>query len=323
MTRAHLPTNYRRSGFSHRYLIQNPADGAWLPVTLHADAKTTPAAVWSNKGAEATAANAWALPAGPPEHGGSCASTTDACTSCYAASMERYAAIARMVAENLESLRTVAQHGTNALAAWLAAIVQVSADEQHAQGVEAPSFRWHSDGDLGALVGTDLDRRIYPRAIRGAAKMTPHVAQWIYTRELWSVPYLTPAPNLSVLISADEFNLDRAHTVAQRHNVPLALLANNSEHARHLWARIGTPKTLECPATGRWQHDGKGPAHIAGPDGRRSTLTRSEPATGACNTCRACLPGGASPNITFIMHGRGDRLTSALRRRIPVTAVNA
>lgn len=317
----YFPTHYRRSGQSHRYMVECPACGMWQPVTLHADSKTTPAAYWSpSKGAEATAANAWALPAGPPEHGGSCASTTQACISCYAASMERYDAVARMVAENLASVRHVAAHGTHALALWLAALVDLSADEQRAQGVKVPTFRWHSDGDLGALVGTDLDRRIYPRAIRAAAKMTPNVQQWLYTREMWAIPYLSGAPNLAVLISADEHNLDRAHRTAQRHRVPLALLANDAEHARTLWDRIGSPKALECPATGRWQHDGIGPAHIVGPDGRRATLTQGEPATGACNACRACLPNGSSPNITFHIHGKGDRLTSAIRRRIPVTA---
>ncbi len=320
---AFFPTNYRRSGQSHRYLVECPACAEWIPAMLHADAKTTPAAMWTNKGGEATAANAWALPAGPPEQGGSCSSTTDACISCYAASMERYPAVAQMVLDNLAAIRHVAAHGTRTLAAWLAVLVEQSANEQHAQGVRIPTFRWHSDGDLGALVGTGSDRRIYPRAIRAAARLTPDVQHWVYTRELWAIPYVIGAPNLAVLISADEFNLDKAHSVAQRYNVPLALLAHDAEHARTLWARIGSPKAVECPATGRWQHDKIGPAHIVGPDGRRATLTKGEPASGACNTCRACLPGGSRPNITFHVHGRGDRLTSALRRRIPLTAVPA
>lgn len=322
MNRAeYFPTEYRRSGYSHRYMVECPGCGAHLPVTLHADSKTTPAAMYTAKGGEATAANAWPLPAGPPSLGGSCSCTTRACRSCYAAGMERYGAVARMVAENLATARHVAAHGTRPLSRWLAQIVELSAAEQRAQGVRVPTFRWHSDGDVGALVSTGMDRRIYPRAIRAAAKMTPDVTQWIYTRELWAVPYLVGAANLQTYISGDEFNLTRAHEVATRNNVPIALLADTTDHARTLWDSINVTKALDCPATGKWSHDGLGPAHIVGPDGRRSTLVQGAPATGACNACRACLPGGASPHITFTVHGKGDRLGGTIRRRnIPVTA---
>lgn len=63
-----LATRPRRSGQSHRYLAENPATGESLPVTLHADAKTTPTLMYEQSGrATATVANAWALPAGPPD----------------------------------------------------------------------------------------------------------------------------------------------------------------------------------------------------------------------------------------------------------------
>lgn len=317
----YLPTVPRRSGQSHRYMIENPGTGEWLPVTLHADAKTTPNAIWTGKGAESTVANALALPAGPPEMGGSCSSTTGDCAGCYAAGMERYPGVARMVAENLASVRTVAEHGSMALGDWLAALVECSVLEQTALGVHVPTFRWHSDGDCGALVGTGLDRRIYPRAIRRAARQTPGVMHWIYTRELWAIPYLVGVPNLRVLISADRENLDGAAATAERWGVPLALLADDATHAATLWARVGSPKAVECPATGRWQHDGYGPAHITGFRGRAS-LERGMPAVGACVACQACLPGSAPRHITFLRHGRGDRLTGTLRRRIPVVAAS-
>lgn len=320
MARAdYLPTHPRRSGQSHRYVVQCPGCGEWHPVTLHADSKTTPAALWTNKGGEATAANAFALPAGPPHLGGSCGSTTTVCDSCYAAGMERYDAVAAMVRQNLESLRHVAVHGTHALGEWLTALVELSADEQRAQGVTTPTFRWHSDGDAGALIGTGTDRRVYPRAIRQAARNTPNVMHWIYTRELWAIPHLIGAPNLRVLISADRDNINRAHRVATRYDVPLALLGDDANDAATLWARIGSPKAVTCPATDKWTHDGIGPAHIVGPDGRRSTLTKGQPAVGACIACQACLPGGAPRNITFHLHGRGNRLAGAIaKRRIPL-----
>jgi len=323
-----LATRPRRSGQSHRYTAENPADGVALPFTLHADAKTTPTLMLESNGrATATVANAWALPAGPPEHGGSCSRTTKACESCYAASLEAiYAALARMLAENLASLRTVAAHGTANLALWLESMVRASVTEQHAVGIMRPTFRWHSDGDLGALVGTGMDRRIYPRAVRRACAATPEVAHWIYTRETWSLPYLTGVPNLRVLVSVDEFNMTTACTAAAQHDLPVALLANDADHAATLWAEIRTrwpqlAPEMNCPATSRWKHDGIGPAHIVGADGRRSTLLRGAPAVGACIACQACLPDGAPRSITFHMHNAGNRMTAALntRRRLALT----
>lgn len=323
----YLPTQPRRSGYSHRYLIQNPADGEWLPVTLHADAKTSPSVMYESNGrATATIGNAWALPAGPPETGGSCSSTTPACVSCYAASIEaRYTHVTRMVTENLASLRTVAATGQANLTSWLVALVEVSVAEQHAQGVTIPTFRWHSDGDVGALTGTGIDRRIYPRAIRAAARRTPHVQHWIYTREFWALPHLKCAPNLRVLASIDEYNLHTGCTIARQHRIPVALLANDEAHAAQLWRQIHAiyPQNaipLACPATSRWKHDNTGPAHIVGPNGRRNTLTKGQPAVGACVSCQACLPGGRPRNITFHMHNPGTRLPAAIRRRIEVTA---
>ena len=325
-----LATKPRRSGQSHRYLVECPGCGEWLPITLHADAKTAPTLIYEANGrATATVANAWDLPVGPPEHGGTCSSTTEPCTNCYMGSLEgAYPALARMAVENLTSLRHVAAHGLNPLASWLAAIVGVSVAEQHAVGIARPTFRWHSGGDLGALVGTGIPRHTYPRAIRKAARLTPDVAHWIYTRETWALGSITGAENLRVLVSADYDNLVAACTAAARYELPVALLADHEQHATDLWQTIratwpNLAPTMDCPATSRWKADGRGPAHIVGHDGRRSTLARGEPAVGACVACQACLPDGAPRSITFTMHNPGNRLAAALntRRRIMVTAV--
>ena len=325
-----LATRPRRSGQSHRYLAENPATGESLPVTLHADAKTTPTLMLEQSGrATATVANAWALPAGPPKLGGTCSRATQACQSCYACSLEAaYPSLARMLIENLTSLRTVAAHGTATLAAWLESIVRASVAEQTAVGIARPTFRWHSDGDLGALVGTGMDRRIYPRAIRRACAATPEVAHWIYTRETWALPYLLNTPNLRVLVSVDRYNLTTACHAAARHDVPIALLADDEQHAAQMWQTIRTnwptlAPQMDCPATSRWKQDGRGPAHIVGPDGKRTTLERGQPAVGACVACQACLPGGAARSVTFHMHNPGNRMAAALntRKRLQVTAL--
>jgi len=324
--RDYLPTNPRRSGQSHRYMIECPGCGEWLPAALHADAKTAPSVMFESTGrATATVGNAWILPVGPPELGGACASTTEPCRSCYAASLEAaYTSLAMMAQDNLASVRHVAEHGVDALAAWLAVMVDQSVAEQHALGIRRPTFRWHSGGDLGALVGTDVPRHTYPRAIRRACKLTPHVEHWLYTRELWALGSVTGPNNLRVYVSADEDNLDRAAAAASRHNLPVALLANDETHAGVMWNQIrdtwpDLAPHLGCPATGKWRHDNRGPAHIVGPDGRRSTLTRGETAVGACTACQACLPNSAPRSVTFTVHNPGKRLDAAVRRRIPVS----
>jgi len=327
MTRAdYFPTRPRGPGQSHRYMIQCPATGIWLPAALHADAKTAPSVIFESTGrATATVANAWILPVGPPALGGSCASTTGPCQSCYAASLEAaYTSLAMMAADNLASVRHVAAHGVDALAAWLAVMVDQSVAEQHALGIRRPTFRWHSGGDIGALVGTGIPRHTYPRAIRKACRMTPNVEHWLYTRELWALGSVTGPDNLSVYVSVDEDNLTDAAAAAARHSLPVALLANDEAHAATLWDQIRSKwpnlaPHLACPATGKWRHDNRGPAHIVGPDGRRSSLTRGETAVGACVACRACLPGGAPRSVTFHMHNPGARLDAAVRRRIPVS----
>jgi len=279
--------------------------------------------------ATATVANAWALPAGPPHLGGTCSRATKACESCYACSLEAaYPSLARMLIENLQSLRTVARHGTATLAVWLESIVRASVAEQHAVGIMRPTFRWHSDGDLGALVGTGMDKRIYPRAVRRGCAATPEVAHWLYTREVWALPYLTGVPNLRVLVSVDAYNLNDACQAAARYDLPIALLADNAHHAAAMWQQIRQQwpqlaPQMDCPATSKWKHDGLGPAHMVGPDGRRTTLERNAPAVGACIACQACLPDGAPRSVTFMMHNAGARMTAALntRKRLMVTAL--
>ena len=56
---------------------------------LHNDAKTSPAVKISAKGGgTALVANAFPLPVGPLDMGGTCDATTSACIDCYAANLE-------------------------------------------------------------------------------------------------------------------------------------------------------------------------------------------------------------------------------------------
>lgn len=324
---------------SARYLPTKPAaGGGWVALEngerlyIQADAKTAPAVTWQNDGAaRADVHNAFVLPVGPLEMGGACDSTTEACRICYAAGSENLSpSLGRNASSNLETLRRLYGNGGRAgmarVVAALVAVVEHSAQQQRARGVDRPLFRWHSGGDLFALW--------YARAIRRAVEQSGGVDHWLYTRDASNVRGLLPTPaNLRVYLSVDEYNVERMGRASNRLGLPCAVLADDDAHAASIWARLAargvdTSRLLSCPATDRWTRDDLGPAYIVGPDGRRASLVRGGPAAGACAACAACLPSSSGRGITFLTHGgstvtgAGGRLAAAVRRRIPVTVVS-
>jgi hypothetical protein len=288
-------------------------DAGWCsrcgrPVTLSlmADAKTVGGVYWEpRKGAVATVPNSFALPAGPLEIGGSCTGATSECEGCYAAVLESaYGGLRRMLERNFQAVRHVLDcDGFTGLGVMLGALVRYSANLQRADGIARPVFRWHADGDIFSAD--------YARAIAFAARASSDVEQWIYTRSLAYVRYLVGIPNLRVLVSVDRVNVRRAAVVASRYALPVAILADNIAQRDQIWARVQAvdverriPAPVVCPASGKWQNDGHGPAHIVGPDGRRSSLVQGGQAVGACLGCgRVCLPSGRGSSVVFLRHG--------------------
>lgn len=294
-----------RSG-AHRVGDYCPRCGAVVTLAMMHDAKTAGGVFWDpSKGAVATVPNSFGLPAGPEDIGGSCPGATAACEGCYAAVLESaYTGLRSMLAANLAAVRHLLDHGGPVtLGVHLAQMVRRSADLQRADGIGRPVFRWHADGDVFS--------REYARAIRMAAAATPDVEQWVYTRTTWAVRDLVGVPNLRVLVSVDRFNLGKAARVAARWGVPVAILADDDDERLRLWERVRRwdpdgriPSPVVCPASGKWQHDGHGPAHIVGPDGRRSSLDKGEQAVGACVACRLCLPSApVERSVVFLRHG--------------------
>lgn len=285
--------------------------GGELRLLLHKDSKTSPSValpvVKGRVEAKAVVPNAFHLPAGPVDVGGSCPGSTEACKNCYGAGLERYPGFARSASGNLAAIRHLyACGGVREVERALVAIVQRSADIQRVAGVVRPAFRWHSDGDIFSAW--------YARAIRRAVLATPGVDHWLYTRSLGLVRHLLPAPvNLSVYISADAFNLTKAVKVAERYGLPVAMLADDRRHAVALWARAraiapGLPSPVLCPVVGKWA-DGSGiPGHVVGPDGRRGSAVAGGSGVGACIACGLCLPGGATRSVTFTVHGGRAKL---------------
>ena len=296
--------------------------GALVPFMLHHDAKTAPGVRVEPSGrAVAVVANAFPLPAGSIEHGGSCPGATAECRNCYAAGLESWApGFRRGASANLAGL----QHlygcgGVRAVGDALADLVRVSERAQRARGVGRPAFRWHSDGDVFA--------DWYARAIVRAVNATPGVEHWAYTRSLGMVRHLVRARGLSLYVSADRENLIAAGRVAARYGVPVALLATDPADAAALWARLGAsvPGSVEqrptlCPAAGRWVNDGvDAPAHVVGADGRRASARKGAAGVGACIACRVCLPSGSRRPVTFLVHGGQARGNSGGRLGAAVT----
>lgn len=281
--------------------------GVSLRLMLHHDAKTAPGVrVDSRGGAAAVVANAWPLPAGPVDRGGSCPGVTDSCRDCYAAGLEAWApGYQRGAASNLGALLHLYDcGGVRLVARALIEVVRLSEAAQRAHGVRRPVFRWHSGGDFVAAW--------YARAVVRAVNATPGVEHWAYTRSLGLVGILAKARGLSLYVSADRDNVTQAARVAARHGVPLAMLAADPAEAAALWGRavIAAPGGLarhggpvSCPVS-RWSGDGLGVAgHVVGADGRRASVRPSSAGVGACVSCRVCLPSGSRRPVTFLVHG--------------------
>lgn len=297
--------------------------GERLRLMLHHDAKTSPGVRVEPSGrAVAVVANAFPLPAGPLEDGGTCPGATRACRDCYAAGLEAWApGFRRGAAGNLTALEHLYRcGGVRAVSRALVECVESSARAQRAHGARRCAFRWQSDGDVFA----DWYARAMRRAIEATADGVEH---WAYTRTLSAVRLLEGTRGLRLYVSVDEFNLERAARVADRYGVPVALLASDPAHAVALWARVGAvaPGLLErgrvtCPASSRWQSDGvDAPAHVVGFDGRRATARRGAAAVGACISCAVCLPSGSGRHVTFLVHGGRARGESRGRLGAAVT----
>ena len=271
--------------------------GASVVVRLSADSKTSPAGVWTEKGATAVYAQSIATTAGPD---GSCPGFTEACRSCYGKSLERYSAFERNAADNLATLRHVEEcGGTRALSRVFVDILDHVAEHQRRDGLERVTFRWNMSGDVWS--------EKCARAIASAHRARPEVEGWLYTRTLSAVRHLVRGGDgLRVYVSLDQYNLERGARVASRWGVPVALLADDRDHWRALWERVQAfdiPGARLCPASGKWANDGRGPAHVVGADGRRGSLAFGGSVRGACDACRLCLPSGLGSSVVFLRRG--------------------
>jgi len=302
MSRAYLPT----SPLSDRpiRLRINTVAG---PLQLHADAKTGPLAFWrDDRRPVSVVPNAFALPAGPVEGGGTCPQLSPtACRACYAVRLEvgPFDDFGRVIARNLDTVRGLRVAGGKYLTEALGALVDRSAALQTAAGVRVPSFRWFSSGDIFAPW--------LAAAVRDVQRARPSVAFWGYTRSVKYLPNLLGRSGLPKnarwFVSVDPENVATHGKAAARYGLPVAYLAANSAEAVELRVRVEEMRgevwgRVTCPAGGVWAGDGLGPSYVSGLDGRRASLVRGHVA-GACAACGACLPAGAVRDVVFLRHG--------------------
>lgn len=286
-----------------RVRVETPAG----VLQLHADSKTSPLGWWgSDRRPVAVIPNAFALPAGPLEAGGTCPQLSpNACRSCYAARMEGgpFDQFGQMTSRNLATLERLREYGQGAVVAALVELVDRSTALQVGAGVASPSFRWLSSGDLFAPW--------FASAVRDVQRERPGVTFWGYTRSVRYLTYLfgrsSLPDNARWFVSVDADNVARAARAADAYGLPVAYLAKDRAELVLLRAVVDSVRGVKeegviCPAGGVWSRDGRGPSYVAGANGKRETLTRGQVA-GACAACAACLPTRAVRDVAFLRHG--------------------
>ena len=284
--------------------VRQETDGG--PLQLHADAKTGPLAYWAgDRRPVSVVPNAFGLPSGPVEIGGTCPqySPTE-CRSCYAARMESgpFAAFSAVLSRNLATLEALHKVGRRAVVDALCALVDRSAALQVAAGVRQPSFRWMSSGDIFAPW--------FAVAVREVQKARPSVHFWGYTRSVRYLRHLVGSglpDNARWFVSVDVENVRTHAKAANRYGLPVAYLADDAETVAALRVIVNASRVIPaaatpCPAGGVWAADNLGPSYVSGLDGRRASLARGA-VSGACAACAACLPSAAVRDIAFTRHG--------------------
>jgi hypothetical protein len=132
-------------------------------------------------------------------------------------------------------------------------------------------FRLHYSGDFFSTE--------YAKAWATVIKENPEVRFWVYTRSFDLVPILVECPNLTLMLSADSVNKDRAVELYNKYkdkpNVGLAWLGLDSPAGE---------KWVTCPET--------------------SGRLKNTDERGACATCRLCVDNYKSKvrNIKFKLH---------------------
>lgn len=236
-------------------------------LTRTSDRKTCTTA--NAKGDRPAIANAFGLPAGI-----TCPFQTATCGNvCYAAGIERYPFVSRLLHRNLDALKATDLDGMTALISTMLDDFTADCTRRNAQPM---IFRIHWDGDF---FSTD-----YAKAWLAAVESHQDITFWVYTRNPEAVHVLLrdPLPNLAVYFSADQDNWEHAAALRGMYGtaIRLAVLARTFDAARSMYReQFGRPLAA-CP-------EQTGQIPLIDADG------------GACAKCRLCVYGKADVAFAY------------------------
>lgn len=247
-----------------------------MTLTRSKDRKVTNAV--SPNGKTATIANAFGLPAGKAF---ACPGATSFCERiCYAGKLEKiYKGVKNVLVSNFEEL--LYADYLDGVSGMFTLLDNMIADfRKDCEKRNAPKeFRIHWDGDFFS--------RDYALAWRRAIQHNMDVNFWVYTRsfteDAFVVDILVGLPNLTVYLSADPVNIERANKVAADYpGVFIATVADTFAEARETIID-SSRKSYNCPE-----------------NGKRIPLISTKGS--ACISCGVCVKG------------RGDVLFSVKKR---------
>lgn len=221
------------------------------------------------KGDRPAIANAFGLPSGI-----TCPFQTSVCQGiCYAANIERYPSVAKLLHRNLDALKATDLDGMTAL---ISTMLDEFVTDCLRRKANQMIFRIHWDGDF---FSTD-----YTKAWLAAAEAHQHIQFWVYTRNPDAAHVLLryPLPNLAVYFSADADNWEYAVALRGMYGtaIRLAVLGRTFDEARAMYrAEFGRPLAA-CP-------EQTGQIPLIDADG------------GACSKCRLCVYGKADVAFAY------------------------
>lgn len=213
-------------------------------LTRSKDRKVTNAV--SPNGKTATIANAFGLPAGRDF---ACPGATPFCERiCYAGKLEKiYKGVKNVLVSNFEELLYADYlSGQQGMEYLIRDMLEAFTFECEKKGAEK-KFRIHWDGDFF--------NESYARAWAYAIRYHSDIQFWVYTRsfteELNVVPILAGIDNLTLYLSADPVNIDRANEVASQYpGVYIATVADTFAEARETIID-SSRKSYNCPENGK------------------------------------------------------------------------
>lgn len=205
--------------------------------------------------------NAFSLPSGTDY---SCPGATSVCdTVCYAGKLERqYPAYRALGLHNWELLKD-ASYGV--MLHLLHEMIEEF--EAECERFNVPKlFRWHADGDIFCAD--------YATAINQVVYSHPDIQFWIYTRSFEYVECIAGLPNLSVYLSVDSENRERAMETYNEFPgmVKLAFLAETHEIGKEALVEETGRRGVICPENAK-------------------TIPLITEKGGACMTCGLCVFG--------------------------------